>query len=410
MKTILIIGGGAAGLAAALTAAQGAPFVHVVVLEGLDRVGKKILATGNGKCNLSNETISPIFYHSSCPERLEKCLADMPTERSVDFFQSLGLLCDADSAGRVYPSCRQASMVLDVLLLNLRRAPNIELVTGCKIGSIRKIGRGFLARSIDGREYRGDAVILTAGGQAAPKQGSDGSGYALAASLGHHYTSLRPCLVPLRCLSGVFKGLKGIRVHCTTTLYQGKRRLTSQYGELQFTDYGISGIPALQLSCHLVGDHTVGIDFFPLWSFETLRQELQARIRLHPQEALEDVLLGLLHKRVQYALLNTLSIKPTTPANTLSRGELERLAVALKDWRFPVTGTLSWEHAQVTGGGISLEEINTDFSSRRCPGLYLAGEVLDVAGECGGYNLHWAWCSGIKAGESASSVEHWGPH
>lgn len=400
MKTIFIIGGGAAGLAAALTAAGRNPPVRVIVLEGLDRPGKKILATGNGKCNLSNETISPAFYHSSHPELLKAFLADMPTQRSVDFFRALGLLCAADSAGRIYPSCRQAAMVLDVLLLNLRRTQNIELVTGCKILSLTRKGRGFLARSADGREYRGDAVILTTGGCAAPKQGSDGSGYPLATSLGHHCTPLRPCLVPLHCKGSVFKGLKGIRVNCTATLYNGKKTLASEYGELQFTDYGLSGIPAFQLSCRLTGKNEVGIDFFPDWSFHTLRQELWERIRLHPQEPLEDALLGTLHKRVQYALLNTLSIKPTAQASTLSRGQLELLVSTLKDWRFPVIGPLSWEQAQVTGGGISLNEINSDFSSRRCPGLYLAGEVLDVTGDCGGYNLHWAWCSGIKAGES----------
>lgn len=401
MKTILIIGGGAAGLAAALTAARRAPSVRVILLEGLDRVGKKLLATGNGKCNLSNETISPAFYHSSNPQRLEAFLADMPTERSVDFFRELGLLCTPDSAGRIYPACRQASMVLDVLLLNLRRTKNLETVTGCKIVSLARKGKGFLARSADGMEYRGDAVILTAGGCAAPKQGSDGSGYTLAASLGHHCTPLHPCLVPLQCRGSIFKGLKGIRVHCTTTLYRGKKVLAAEYGELQFTDYGLSGIPALQLSCCLTGENTAGIDLFPDWSFQTLCQAIRERIRLHPQEPLEDALLGMLHKRVQYALLNTLSIKPTAPANRLSCQQLELLAATMKDWRFPVTGTLSWEHAQVTGGGISLEEVNPDFSSRRCPGLYLAGEVLDVAGSCGGYNLHWAWCSGIKAGQSA---------
>lgn len=405
MKSILIIGGGAAGIAAALSAAQEIPTAHITILEGLDRVGKKILSTGNGHCNLSNEAISPDSYHTQQPERLKEILSGMPTSMAIDFFRELGLHCAADNMGRIYPYCRQASMVLDILLLALKRR-GINVVCNSKVTDISSKGKTFFIKAEDGKEYQGDAVILTTGGKAAPKQGSTGSGYAFAAKFGHHRTALRPCLVPLQCKSPVLKGLKGIRVHCASSLLIGRKKVASEYGELQFTDYGLSGIPALQLSCCLNFNvkNTVSIDFFPHWNYDDLRQLLQQRVNQAPSESLETVFLGLIHKRLLFAVLKTLGIEPLSrPASTLSRHDLDRLASALKGWCFPVTGTLSWEHAQVTGGGIPLNEIDLTFASIYRPGFYLAGEILDVTGDCGGFNLHWAWCSGITAGRGAAA-------
>lgn len=404
MKTILIIGGGAAGIAAALSASRAAPNARITILEGLDRVGKKILATGNGHCNLSNEGISPDAYHTQQSDRLKQMLSHMPVSMATDFFRELGLLCTTDNMGRIYPYCRQASMVLDILLLGLKRS-GINPVCNCKVTEVTFRKNLFSVKTESGKVYQGDAVILTTGGKAAPKQGSNGSGYALAAKFGHHCTALYPCLVPLQCKSPVFKGLKGIRVHCTSSLLKGRTKVASEYGELQFTDYGLSGIPAFQLSCHLhSGAYTVGIDFFPQWSYHELRQLLQERVHQHPSEPLETVFLGLIHKRLLFAVLKTLAIEPISrSANTLSRQDLDHLASALKQWCFPVTGTLSWEQAQVTGGGIPLNEIDGSFSSVYRPGFYLAGEILDVTGDCGGYNLHWAWCSGITAGKAAAA-------
>lgn len=405
---ILIIGGGAAGLAAAISAAQTNPGAEVTVLEGLDRIGKKILATGNGRCNLSNEFISPGHYHTQSPARLEQLLTGMETSRVLDFLESIGLYCTTEDMGRIYPYSKQAVMVLDVLRLALKRA-GVRIVCGCRITEITRRKNGFTVTSVDGRQFHGDCVILTTGGKAAPKQGTDGSGYPLVRTLGHHCTNCYPCLVPLQCKSNVLKGLKGIRVTCRTTLTVNRKKIAEELGELQLTDYGLSGIPALQLSCHLDklsdgADCSVRIDVFPDWSYDELRTHIQQRIRAYPEEPLETAFLGLINKRIFYAVLKTCSIEPLSrTADTLSKKELDRLLSALKGWQFPITGTLSWEHAQVTGGGIPLTEIDDSFASKRCPGLYLAGEILDVAGDCGGYNLHWAWCSGITAGAAAAT-------
>ena len=405
MNRLLIIGGGAAGMAAAIRAAQTNPEAQITILEGLDRVGKKILATGNGRCNLTNAYITPEHYHSQDPARLEQLLSRMDTQRTLTFFQSIGLYCTEEDMGRIYPYCKQAAMVLDILLLALQRY-HIHVVCNCRVTDITASKKGFTVTAENGTTYRGDAVILTAGGRAAPKQGTSGTSYPLAVKMGHRYARLYPCLVPLQCRSNVLKGLNGIRVTCHTALYRGKQKLSEELGEIQLTDYGLSGIPALQLSCWMDNkdaDYTARLDLFPDWSYDDLRSLIQQRIREFPNEPLATFLLGLIHKKILYAVCKTCSLEPLSrTAGSLSRQEMDLLVSTLKGWKFPVTGTLSWDHAQVTGGGVFLQEINDDFSSRRQPGFYLAGEILDAAGDCGGYNLHWAWCSGMAAGEAAA--------
>lgn len=406
MKRIVIVGGGASGIAAALSAAKTNPRAEITILEGLDRVGKKILATGNGHCNLGNESMDAACYHTERKDRVKAWIEGMPTEMTVDFFREHGLLCAADEAGRLYPYAHQASMVLDILLLALKRN-HIQAVCDCKVNSISYKNGMFTVRAENGATYCADAVILATGGKAAPKQGVTGIGYELAASFGHRKTGLYPCLVPMKCEHHALRGLKGIRVECKTTLYADGSFVAAEKGELQLTDYGISGIPALQLSCYLgqlKGRYTeASIDFFPEQTEEELLMLLKRRVEAYTEETLETLFLGLIHKRILYALMKDVHLEPLSrTADTLREKDLKRLAAVLKDWCLPVAGSLSWEHAQVTGGGISLGEITDRFESNHQKGLYLTGELLDVAGMCGGYNLHWAWCSGIIAGKAAA--------
>ncbi len=405
MKRILIVGGGAAGLAAALSAASVNPSAQITVLEGLDRVGKKILATGNGRCNLTNARITPAHYHSSQPEALAPLISAMPTERTLSFFSSLGLFCAEEDQGRIYPYARQASMVVDVLLLALERR-GVNLVCGSRVSAIQRDSTGFQVKTEAGRVYRGDGVILTAGGRAAPKQGTDGSGYGLARRLGHRYAPLFPCLVPLTCDAPHWAGLKGIRAPGRVTLLHDGQAVAAETGELQFTEQGLSGIPVFQLSCHLGASpkgYLLSVDLLPDWSEAELAQLLGQRCRQWPETPLECFLPGLIHKRLLYAVMHTVGIGPLSrPAGSLSRREREALARGMKAWPVPVTGTAGWAQAQVTGGGVLLSEVDEGFASKHCPGLYLAGEVLDAVGDCGGYNLHWAWCSGMTAGKSAA--------
>lgn len=409
MNRILIIGGGASGIAAAISAAKTNPSAQITILDGLDRIGKKILATGNGRCNLTNAQIAPGHYHTQSTSRLTELLADMPAERTLAFFRDLGLYCTEEDGGRIYPYSRQASMVLDVLELALRRH-HIQVQYNCKVKSLSVQKKVFTAQTESGQIFRADAVILAAGGRAAPKQGTNGTSYPLALQMGHRYARLYPCLVPLRCGQqlAALKQLKGIRVICRATLLDGKQKLTEELGEVQLTDYGLSGIPALQLSCWMQKPvqeqaYTVRLDLFPDWQHNELRTALQQRIKQYPNDTLEDNLLGLIHKKLLFAALETLSLTPVSrPSSSLSRQDIDRLVSLLKGWDFPITGVQSWDHAQVTGGGVFLNEIDNRFRSLRQSGLFLAGEILDVVGDCGGYNLHWAWCSGMTAGEAAA--------
>ena len=383
MKNIVIIGGGAGGIAAAISAAKTDKNAHITILEGLDRVGKKILATGNGHCNLSNEYISEKCYHSKNYHIMREYIEKMPSSMSIEFFEDMGLFSSSDDAGRIYPYCRQASMVLDILLLALERY-KIDVRCGQKVSDINYRKNAFFIKTQTGDEFRADKVILATGGKASPKQGSDGSGYALAEKFGHKSTYLFPSLVPIQCKGSVFKGLKGIRVLCRADLFIDGKKAGSE------TDAS-------------KGNAQIGIDFFPDRNYDEVRRIIADRIKMYPKETLENIFLGLINKRVLFAMLKSLSIEPLSrTADSLGKKEIDLLVSTLKMWKFEITGTLSWDFAQVTGGGIKLDEIDENFESVYRKGLYIIGEILDVTGDCGGYNLHWAWCSGIVAGKSAA--------
>lgn len=403
MKTIAIIGGGASGIAAALTAKKTDPTARVVLFEGLDRIGKKILATGNGRCNLGNSNISSKHYHSHSLGQLDKFISHMPSQMTVEFFHSLDLMCVTGDMGRMYPYCHQATMVLDVLLMSLKRA-DIEVHCSTKVNNIKKANGYFLISTCNNDLLRADRVVLSAGGKVAPKQGITDTGYQLAQALGHSCTPLMPQLVPLQC-GNMPKGLKGVRVTGSLKLLDGKQVIGEEFGEVQLTDYGFSGIPTLQLSCLMGECHTpyLSLDFFPSVTEVELFQILCIQLQHHNSESLETALLGSIQKKVLFSLLKTAHIEPLSRrADSLTQNDIKKLVNIMKNWKLPVTGTLSWDHAQVTGGGIPLSEIRQNFSSKCCSGLYLTGEILDISGDCGGFNLHWAWCSGIIAGTSVA--------
>ncbi len=407
MKTVLVIGGGAAGITAALCTAEHA---HVILLEKLDRVGKKILSTGNGRCNLTNRDISPRWYCSASPDLLPAFLQGMTTDAVLQHFRALGMLCTDDGEGRIYPVTNMASTVVDVLLLALERM-QVEVHCSASVVSASHTRHGWTAQTASGEQYRGDALILTCGGKAAPKLGSDGSGYVLAEKLGHSRTKLYPALVPFVCDMRECGNLKGIRAQAVVALSQGKEHLAHERGEVQFTEYGLSGIPIFQLSASMAGVRPetahVEIDLFPDMKQTELEKELLSRKERFPDLPLEQLLTGLVHKRLGYAVMKQCGLSPLS--KTLRQAEPDRLrelASALKCWTFAIRGDRGYDNAQVTGGGIPLEEADPcTMESRRQKGLFLAGEILDITGLCGGYNLHWAWCSGIRAGTSAAMGE-----
>lgn len=396
---VAIIGGGASGLAAAVTAARRG--ARVVVLEQKDRVGKKLLATGNGRCNFANRDLSPVHYHGDAAF-IEAVLDRVGLSGTLDFFESIGVIW-REEAGRLYPYSNHASSVLDALRL-IARELSVREETGFAVCHVVKQGGRFVLSAYDGRELSADRVIVASGGKASPALGSDGSGYALLRSFGHTITRLYPSLVQLKTAPGTVKGMKGIRVYANARLYQatggGRTLLKQEYGEVQFTDYGLSGIPIFNLSQAAAGrkDLCVSLDLLAhVADLPNLLAGRIARLSVSPLPAVSGIVqensglfTGIFQKRVGELLVRRVGC------------DAVRLAHAIHNLDFPVIGTMPWENAQVTSGGAVPAEFDPEtMASRLVPGLYACGEVLDVDGECGGYNLQWAWSTGILAGEGA---------
>ena len=390
---ILILGGGASGLAAAIEGARRG--ADVTVLEKLDRVGKKILATGNGRCNLLNRNASPADYND--PSFVGRVFAQYDVRSDLDFFRSIGLLTTADSEGRVYPRSNAASSVLDVLRLECQRL-GVRIVCGETASSIRRENGMFVVGT-----HRARAVIVACGGKASPVHGTDGSGYRLLEAFGHSCTRLYPALVQLRTDTDFVKGLKGLRAFAALTLRAPDGKTHTSCGEVLFTDYGLSGIAAMELSRFAADGGTLFIDFLPDMDGAQTRDFLREAKARGGSRPLEQLLLGAVHSRIGQAIArDTLQRKLTAPCDTLTDGELRALADALKAFPLTVRGTKGFADAQVTAGGMDVTAFSDALESKRVPGLFACGEILNIDGKCGGYNLTFAWSSGRLAGRSAA--------
>lgn len=396
-KRIAVIGGGAAGLAAAITAAE---LADVTVLERGDRVGKKILQTGGGRCNLFNTGFSPRAFWSGSGD-VGETLAAIKNEEILDFFENIGLLTQIRTDGLVYPHTGKAASVLDALRFAAYDG-GVDFKCGFEAVRICAQNGGFEIIPMDGAPFYADGVILACGGKAAPKTGSDGGGYALAAMLGHGLIEVRPALVPLKCDTDFCAPLKGIRCPVRLTLINGDGgAVCSEEGELQFTDYGISGICAMQLSRRLCEGSCVEINFAAPFGEEKVFKMIK-RAAENGRE-IKDLLGGIVPARVGQQIVRRAlgKINLTLSAAQLSDKQLRAVCGGCFATRLKINGTLSWDNAQVTSGGIPLCEVEArTMRSKIVPNLAIVGEMLDVDGACGGYNLGWAWATGILAGRS----------
>ena len=405
MQQIVILGGGAAGMAAALAAAQSAPAAQVIVLERNPKPGKKLLATGNGRCNLDNTGIAPELYFTADPAALRPLLDAVNTADPLRWFRALGLYTRTDEAGRVYPYSNQAADVLALLEHHLAQH-HVQLRTGCTVRTLSQ-GRSGYAVQFETAEgaaemLRADAVICAMGGEAGPQFGTDGFGTRFAAQCGGRVEPLYPCLTALQCAKPR-KALAGIRAKAAASLLDGARVLACENGEVQFTDYGLSGICIMQLSGLLAPGRgpkapAVELDPFPALDEAALADLLAAHTRQTAGERPADFWLGLLNPKLGRALWSAAAL-PDTAA--LTPGQWQKLTRTAKHWRFEGLTPCGWRQAQVTGGGLALREVDTHFQFKGCPGLYFVGETLDCTGSCGGFNLHWAFGSGIAAGQAA---------
>ena len=395
-----IIGGGASGMTAALRAAEN-PACRVILLERQARVGRKLQATGNGRCNLTNLHAAQGGYHGDDAAFSRYALEQFSPERTLAWFRKLGLLTVAEASGRVYPFSDQANSVVDVLRFALDR-PNLELRTGFEVEKVKKTPAGFrVERAGDCVEC--DRLIVACGGLAGTKLGGSMSGYKLLRSLGHHCTKLRPALVQLKTgWSGVI-ALKGVRANCRAEIFCGDIPIAQSVGELQFTEYGLSGPVIFEISrdvCQGDGVWKCRLDFLPEVSLEELAEELLRR--KSTRLPVSELLTGILHNRLGRVLTQAAGIGGNGSSAEISEDCLWNLAQIVKGFAVSLTEPLGMDSAQVTAGGVLTSEFNPDtMESRLVPGLYACGEVLDVDGDCGGYNLQWAWSSGRLAGEHA---------
>lgn len=403
---VIIIGGGAAGLMAAISAARcGA---KTMILEHKEKTGKKILSTGNGKCNYTNAKQGVSYYRGEDPDFVVSVFNQFGFERTVAFFEEIGIVPKIKN-GYYYPASEQAQAVLEVLRLEANYL-RIREVCDCNITDIYKnSGMFYINSNID--NFVAKSLIFATGLLAAPKSGSDGSAFQYIEKFGHHFIEVVPALVPLQGKQSFFKNLAGIRVEMNATLFIENIEITSDRGELQLTDYGISGIPVFQLSrfatkalAQKKNVHVL-IDFMPDYTLEEVNTLFEYRLhKIEQKKTLCECFVGLFNRKLIEVLLKEAGIGLGDSPKKLVKEQIENLAKVVKSLQIDIIGSKSFEQAQVCAGGVATSELcNDTMESRLVKGLYFAGEVIDIDGMCGGYNLQWAWSSGFVAGLHAAN-------
>ena len=397
MTDTIIIGGGAAGMAAAIAAAEAGG--RITLIERQSRVGRKLLATGNGRCNLSNRAAGDgTHYHGEQPGFSRAALARYGVEDTLAWFRALGLITAEEPDGKLYPYSNMAGSVLDVLRFALER-PGITVRCGERVTALRRERGGFAVETETDR-LRAGRVILAAGGCAGAKLGGVTDGYQLAAALGHSRTALHPALVQIKTDPTYPRALKGVKADAAVHLLRGRECLAETRGEILFTEYGVSGPAIFELSrAAATGGEglRLSLDLLSGWTEAETAAWLRARRRAGLSETAQ-LLTGTLHTRLGQTVCRAAGFT-NQPPETLTDGDLDRIARSLRGFSLPVTGVCGFDQAQVTAGGLRTSEFDPEtLESRLVPGLFAVGEVLDVDGDCGGFNLQWAWSSGRAAG------------
>ena len=404
-KRVGIIGGGASGLTAAIAAGRAG--AEVTVIEHTDRVGKKILSTGNGRCNLTNRRMDAECYRSDQSGFPMQVIGGFGVDDTLRFFEGLGIV-PKDRNGYIYPASDQAASVLDVLRWEVQ-ALGTRVNLSCQVQKIEMAKKGGFKVHTDQGSWLFDSLIIAAGSKAAPSTGSDGSGYVLAASLGHRIIKPLPALVQLRCQGNLYRQMAGIRTDARVALLTNGREKASDRGELQLTDYGLSGIPVFQISRYaaraLENKERVEVivDFLPDWKDEETLGLLKQRAAMLKEKPAGELFTGMLNRKLAQALLKLASISPEQRSGELSGKQLAKLKEQLKSYKAIVMSVNPFANAQVCSGGVDTRQVDSgSLESLLMPGLYFAGEILDVDGICGGYNLQFAWSSGMIAGKHAA--------
>ncbi|MCQ2417870.1 MAG: aminoacetone oxidase family FAD-binding enzyme [Oscillospiraceae bacterium] len=395
-KRIIIIGGGASGLAAAIAAADcGA---EVIILERLPRIGKKILLTGNGKCNLGNAAPARKHYHGSVTNAV-KIIQEFDV---LQFFRRLGLLTRTDTEGRIYPFSNTAASVADALRFAAEQR-HVQILCDKKITGLQYQKNKWII-SCEKETFSAEGVILAAGGSSAPNCGTDGNLLPLLKKMGYQIQPPKPALCPILTDTERVKPLKGMRVKANITLFDGKNPLKNEKGEVQFTDHALSGICVFNLARYVTDSkkYSLSLDLLPEVSYPETMALLSELLAVRGKLPVSDFLTGLLPKRVAETLLKQCGIKCTEISHTVIPGHMKEIAHMLHDWQFPIKGTAGFPQSQVTAGGIAGKCIRPSLESALHRHLFFCGELTDVDGDCGGYNLMWAWASGSLAGRNCA--------
>lgn len=403
-RHVIIVGGGASGLVAAITAAhEGA---RVTIIEQKDRLGKKILSTGNGRCNLTNEYMEADCFRGDDTTIVSEVLNQFGYQETMRFFEELGVILK-NRQGYIYPISDQATTILDVLCMETKRL-GVNVLLEQSVTEVFKTKKGFTVKT-NKAMLQGDAVILATGGKASSVLGSDGSGYRLAKQFGHHLSPIVPALVQLKGKGNFFKQIAGVRTNAKVTAFVDGTAVSSDVGELQLTNYGISGIPVFQISRFAAKglyEHKnvrVEIDFLPTMTDEEFAEFLKERLKKHGDKTAEGFFVGVFHQKLIGMLLKIARISNNICACEITQQQWQLFLKLAKHFFVDIEETNGFEQAQVCAGGVRTTELSPcTMESIYEEDLYLTGELLDIDGICGGYNLQWAWATGYIAGKNAA--------
>ncbi len=405
----IVVGGGAAGMLAAIVAAEAGE--RVTLLEGSGKLGRKILISGNGRCNLTNRAADDLrHYHGTHPRFVRSALDQFRLEETLAFFADLGIEFREEKRQRLFPMSDQAQAVVD-LLADRMRCLGVRVETNARVVGMGRVSGSsrFELHDAEGQCYTGARVILASGGISLARLGADRSGMDLAVDMGHRLTDLKPGLVPLISPEKYVARMQGLKVRVEVRVALKGGREAVDTDDLLFTKYGVSGFAILNLSARLVPElgsrrTLLRVNFFPGRSPEAISQLLKERWQRHPHRSLELSFAGLLSSKLVRPLLDHLGFDAAQRVDQLGKGVRWQLAQRLTNWPIAVSGPRPFDYAEVTIGGVSTEDINPDtLESFLVPGLYFAGEMIDVHADLGGFNFQWAWASGVLAGRRLGS-------
>ena len=403
---IAIIGAGAAGIMAGITAKRLNKIIQIDLFDANKGIGKKILASGNGRCNISNSSITSKNYIGENPDFVNFALKEFDFKAFEKFCRSIGLLLDVKESCKVYPLSNEAKSVTNLLEMGLNEL-GVNIYLESFVRDIEKVDEKFNIK-LDEKEYKGyDKVLISNGLGAAPQLNANESGLEFASKFGHSYNLTYPSLVGLKTDNTYNGKLQGVKKECNVSLFVNNNLEQEIFGDVLFTSYGVSGFAILDISQLAVlnlssyQDVKIAINFFPKINKNDLADQIQSLLKTVPNQRVVDILTGMVSNKIAPVLLDICKINIDTKANEINAKQIKAIAYQLNSWKIKIVDTQGFGHAEASGGGVRTIEVdNRTYESKLVKNLYFAGEVLDIVGNRGGFNLHFAWASGYLVGKS----------